>query len=189
MSFADYDGDGDLDLLGGQEDGRLLYVCNMGTASAPSFAWPVLGDSRCYLNNYGAVQQRECGQPSVLLESPPPPPFMPLPLSTGDDLCYSVNLDGLVHVISPVTSLPHPNKLRLRRLQQRWIQFSSSLDQSENHKGGTHCDRAVIPRATGLSKPSSPRGSAPLAQSALTRPAKVGCIQILEHQVRHMRST
>ena len=106
MSFADYDGDGDLDLLGGQEDGRLLYVCNMGTASAPSFAWPVLGDSRCYLNNHGAV---ECGQPSVLLESPPPPPFMPLPISTGDDLCYSVNLDGLVHIISPVTSLPHPH--------------------------------------------------------------------------------
>ena len=65
-----------------------------------------------------------------------------------------------------------------------WIQFSSSLDQSEKHKGGTHCDGAVIPRATGLSKPSSPRGSAPLAQSPSRRstPSQVGCIQWYTHR-------
>ncbi len=42
-SFADIDGDGDQDLIGGGEDGRLFYSQNIGTATTANFAAPVLG--------------------------------------------------------------------------------------------------------------------------------------------------
>ncbi len=41
-AFADLDGDGDLDLLVGEEYGRMQYFQNTGTASSPQFAAPVL---------------------------------------------------------------------------------------------------------------------------------------------------
>ena len=48
--FADLDGDGDLDLLVGADDGRVRLFTNVGSATAPAFAPPVvdglgLGDS------------------------------------------------------------------------------------------------------------------------------------------------
>lgn len=42
-AFVDIDGDGDQDLIGGGEDGRLFYTQNIGTATAANFAPPVLG--------------------------------------------------------------------------------------------------------------------------------------------------
>ena len=39
-SFADLDGDGDLDALVGEADGNVVFFANTGTASAPAFAAP-----------------------------------------------------------------------------------------------------------------------------------------------------
>ncbi|HVH06222.1 MAG TPA: hypothetical protein VNE71_09525, partial [Myxococcota bacterium] len=39
--FADLDGDGDLDALVGESDGKLLYFTNTGTKALPAFAAPV----------------------------------------------------------------------------------------------------------------------------------------------------
>ena len=41
-AFVDIDADGDQDLIGGGEDGRLFYVQNVGTGNNPNFAAPVL---------------------------------------------------------------------------------------------------------------------------------------------------
>jgi hypothetical protein len=39
-TFADLDGDGDLDAFVGNKDGNTILFANTGTASAPAFAWP-----------------------------------------------------------------------------------------------------------------------------------------------------
>jgi Secretion system C-terminal sorting domain/FG-GAP-like repeat len=43
VSFVDIDGDGDFDLLGGGEDGRIFYAQNVGTAQIANFSQPQLG--------------------------------------------------------------------------------------------------------------------------------------------------
>lgn len=61
-SFADLDGDGVLDALLGQSDGRLLYVRNHGNATMPLFA-PSGGRFGCYVTAFsGAV---DCGASSM----------------------------------------------------------------------------------------------------------------------------